>query len=98
MIYEEIVDGFVARRFTCSAGGGAGRAWYRRGLKNGLQHDRRELRDSRQELKGDPDELESDRREYRQDRPIRSQERRTRSGQGGNPGFVRQFTRQSPGG
>jgi len=25
MIYEEIVDGFVARRFTCSAGGGAGR-------------------------------------------------------------------------
>jgi septal ring factor EnvC (AmiA/AmiB activator) len=44
------------------------RGSYRRGLKNEIQQDRRELRDSKQEFKSDLEELKEDRREYRQDR------------------------------
>jgi len=40
----------------------------RRGLKNQIQQDRKELRDSRQQLQSDRKELNEDRREYRQDR------------------------------
>jgi hypothetical protein len=52
---KNCVDGFVGRCFTCGAGGAPAdhRASYRRGLKNEIQQDRRELRDSRQELKSD---------------------------------------------
>ena len=41
---------------------------YRRGLKNEIQQEQRDLRDSRQELKSDLKELKQDRQEYRQDR------------------------------
>lgn len=49
-------------------------------------------------LKATADDLESDRWGVSTGSPIRSQQRRTSSGQGGNSGVARQFTRQSPGG
>ena len=44
------------------------RGSYRRGLKNEIHQDRRDLQETRQELQSDRQDLRQDRREYRQDR------------------------------